>query len=357
MILMDASKMLKTPSTEWVPQIAILRIAACLAIVVLHTVFAANEYFIDEITMSQNTGSRIIENNMMWAVPVFLMVTGTLHLNRRKPLTIRKLYKKYIFRVAGALVLFSLVFRLFDMTMDREALSVTGLLKGFYELITSSGWGHLWYLYLLIGLYILMPFYKKIAEVCSDSELVYLASVYTVFISIIPVIESFGINIGFYISESLIYPLYLFLGHMIHEKRLRVSRKEGLALTVISTVLITLLTVVKYRYNAEIPSVLYGYQSPLIIAQSTGIFMLIDCSNFDIQSEPGRRFISGLDGMTFGIYLIHMLFIRLIFRYMQFNPYNYFAPVMLVICITGFFAVSALLVCLLKKIPGLKSIL
>ena len=109
MIQTDASKTQKIFSTDWIPQLAVMRIAACVAIVVLHTVFAANEYFVNEITNGQDIASRAIENNMMWAVPIFLMVTGVLHLDRRKPLSLKKLYRKYIFRVIAALTFFSTV--------------------------------------------------------------------------------------------------------------------------------------------------------------------------------------------------------------------------------------------------------
>lgn len=350
---MDASKTQKTSSTNWIPQLCIMRVAACIAIVVLHTVFAANEYFASEISIRQDIVSRIVENNMMWAVPIFLMVTGTLHLNHRKRLSLGKLYKKYILRIVIVLALFSLIFRLFDMIMDGETFSVGGLLKGFYEMITSTGWGHLWYLYLLIGIYVLMPFYKMISEASSNCELKYLLLVFIVFLSFIPLIESFGTNIGFYICEALIYPLYLFLGHMIHEKLLRGTKVMGGILLVVSIVAITLLTVLKYKTGVDVPSVLFGYQSPFVIIQSIGVFMVLDNCDFSIENERNRKLLVYADGMTFSIYLIHMLFVRLLFKYIQFNPYNVLAPVTLFLCIVGIFAITCILTAILKKVPGL----
>lgn len=356
MIQMDASKTLRTSSIEWIPQPSIMRILACIAIIVLHTVFAANEYFVNEILPSQNLISRIVENNMMWAVPVFLMVTGALHLDRRKFLPLKKLYKKYILRIMAALAVFSVIFRLFDMFMDGEAFSADGICKAFYEMLTSTGWGHLWYLYLLIGLYILMPFYKTISENCDNIELTYLLSVYFVFLSLIPLAESFGIKIGFYISESLVYPLYLFLGHMIHEKRIYASKKLGEYFAVISVLLITILTLLKYSSDIGVTSLLYGYQSPFVIIQSIGAFMIIDNSDINMNSSR-RRIIKTLDGMTFGIYLTHMVFIRLLFRYINFNPFNYCAPLALPACVVCIFVISCFTVVLLKRIPVIGRVL
>ena len=55
---------------------------------------------------------------MMWAVPCFVMVTGALLLDENREVSFDKLFNKYILRVLGALVVFSMVFRIFDIIMD-----------------------------------------------------------------------------------------------------------------------------------------------------------------------------------------------------------------------------------------------
>ena len=346
----------KISSTEYSKALSLARVTACLAIVVLHTVFAANEYFADTVTAGENLASRIVENNMMWAVPVFLMVTGALQLNPDKELTMSKLYGKYIARVAAALVVFSLLFRLFDIVMDGESFSIGSLFgKAGEELITGHGWGHLWYLYLLIGLYVLLPFYRTVIRHCSDTELKYLACVYVFFISIIPAIESFGVNINFYISESIIYPLYLLLGYMIYQGRLTVSARSAALLAITSTALIILLDILRYGRGIEVPGMFFGYASPLVIVQAVGVFALIMQTNI----SPGKIavFINSTDRCTFGIYLISMVFVRLVFKYMGFNPYEGAAAILLILSVIGIFAASYLVTAILKLIPGFRKIL
>ena len=346
-------------------RLSLARVLACFAIVTLHTVFAANEYFIDTLTQSEDLASRFVENNMMWAVPVFLMVTGVLQLDPRRELTWRKLYRKYIFRVACALVVFSLLFRLFDIIMDAETFSISGLLGvAFTEMMTGRGWGHLWYLYLLIGLYILLPFFRIVVRYCTDTDLKYLWCVYFVFTSLIPVIEGFGINIAFYISESLIYPLYLLTGYMLKEGKLRISRGVAAALVLGSVAAIGVLDIMKYGKGIDVPGVLFGYSSPLVIAQAAGAFALI-IGMSGLQPDPaqaavGSRFTSAvcrLDSLTFGVYLISMAFVRLIFKYAGLNPYSGPAIILLAVSVAGIFAVSCLVTAILKRIPGMRAIL
>ena len=73
-----------------------LRAAACLAIVLLHTVFCAVSLFPEEASATQALLSNIVVNNMMWAVPCFLMVSGALLLNPERPVTVKKCLTKSV---------------------------------------------------------------------------------------------------------------------------------------------------------------------------------------------------------------------------------------------------------------------
>ena len=66
--------------------------------------------------------------------------------------------------------------------------------------------------------------------------------------------------------------------------------------------------------------------------------------------------IDVLDQQTFGIYLIHMVFLRLFLRYMNWNLYHYGAAAF-VFFVIGMFALSFGIVFLLRCIPGVKRIL
>ena len=333
-------KIPKTSSTKRVIQLSAMRVLACVGIVILHTVFAANEYFAGSVSAGENMASRMVENNMMWAVPVFVMVTGVLQLDPAKPLTLRKLYGRYVLRILIALIACCLVFRIFDMIMDGEAFTPAGVLQAFTELITARCWGHLWYLYLLIGLYVL---------------LLYLCGAYLLFVSIIPMIEGFGIHVGFYISESIIYPLYLFLGYMIFTGRLRISGRAGLLLLIAATLCILILDYMKYGLSIDVPGELFGYASPVVIVQTMGVFTVL--SKDWGCPDACSRFLETVDGCSFGIYLIHMVFIRLLFRYMQIDPYQGIAVINFVLIVLGLLIVSFVITWVLKRIPGVRWVL
>ena len=67
---------------------------------------------------------------------------------------------------------------------------------------------------------------------------------------------------------------------------------------------------------------------------------------------------TALDGCSFGIYLIHMIFVRLVLRYLRINP---FRSSVAFLVFSGLVIANLLLswgiTWLLKKIPGVRKIL
>lgn len=293
---------------------------------------------------------------MMWAVPCFVMTTGALLLEETKEISYKKIFGKYVARILTALIVFCLIFRFFDMFMDKEPVNIEVLKNGIYEILTGTSWSHMWYLYLLIGLYFLLPFYKKIAKYSDKQELRYLLGVYMIFLSLLPLSGIWGISSGFYIHVSTIYPFYLFCGYAVHKKIIEVNKWIAGIAAVLSTIGIFLLTIVRWRYNIEEMEQLWSYSSILVILQAVGIFMSMDRIK-NIGSKAGRMLLDKIDRCSFGIYLIHMIFVRAILRYAEFDPYEGNAVLNFIGLTVIIFIVSYAVTWILKKFPLFRKIL
>ena len=332
-----------------------IRSLACIAIIILHTVYSAVLLFGSDIDAQTNITSMAVVDSMMWAVPCFIMVTGALLLETERKITYKKLFGKYILRIFAALVIFGMVFRVFDIIMDKEPVSVAAFLKGLYEIFTGTSWSHIWYLYLLIGLYLLLPFYKKVVDNSSAKEIKYLLAVYIIFLSILPMLEIWGINCGFYIHVSTIYPFYLFGGYAIYKHIYCPGKAASLVMFIIATLLIIGCTVVRWIYDIPSMEILWGYASLFVIMQAVGFFALLK----DVKHTGFRAvkwLLLKLDECSFGVYLIHMIFVRLILRYMGFNPYENGGILAFVAVIAGILVISYAITWILKRIPFLKKI-
>ena len=192
-----------------------IRVIACFAIVILHTLFASVVYYEKSMTDTQFLIESVFQNLLMWAVPCFLMITGALLLNPEKEVSWKKI-GKYIFRVALALVFFTLLFEVIDHIFGTKGNIFTNWL---YKLYTGQSWAHMWYLYLLIGLYLMVPFYKMITKNASLNQIGILILIIVFFVSVLPLVDNVTkLQTSFYIPTSIIYPAVI-----IHTKKMQIT--------------------------------------------------------------------------------------------------------------------------------------
>lgn len=332
-----------------------LRAVACIAIVILHTFYAASVYAPDD---TARITALTVRNLMMWAVPCFVMVSGALLLDSAREVTYRKIFGKYIPRVFAALVLFSVIFQFFDDVTGKSGIHLTTLLNGLQNAVTGNSWKHMWYLYLITALYLLLPFYRKISASLSVKDSYYLLGVYFVFLSLLPMLKTLtGKSAAFYLCVYSIYPFYFFLGDAFLQNRIFKRRWLFILLASVGTFAIVCFTIFSEKKSiTALAELLTNYAFPLIVMQAAGIFGLMSCKEGKTPKVLSW-ILHQIDQCSFGIYLIHMLFLKLVLVVWKWNPYTYggfFAVFALSVII---FLCSFLVIRLLKCIPVLKKIL
>lgn len=332
-----SQKPVKAVKTD-ISQFIYLRVAACVAIVVLHTVFASTVYFKDTITDHQLLVSTTVQHLLMWAVPCFLMVTGALLLQPSRQISAKKLFGKYIRRIVLALVFFTFLFQWLDHIFGGER-SVWK--SGLSDLIQGHGWPHMWYLYLMLGIYLMIPFYKMIADRASNEQLWQLTATLVVFISLIPLLHLAGIeDIGFYLPTSLIYPVYVFGGYALYRKN--IEAPAAAVIFAVSTGLILILSL------KGVTADIYGYDSILVIAQSLSLFSLA----LRIRRNASIV-VRSIDRCGFGIYLMHMAGVVFVMKWVGFDPYSHNTVLSFAVMTAVFFVVSYSATWLIRLIPKL----
>lgn len=325
-------------SKQRVSQFSYIKTVACFAIVLLHCFNNARVYHMDYITDGQITAAFAACSALMWAVPCFLMVTGALLLDRDRVITPKKLFGKYIPRMLIALVLFTAIFTVIRHEPDAG----TSLMSEFIEgLLYNHCMAYLWYLYMMLAIYLLMPLFKAIVNRLSDGQLAILAGVLLVICSILPLAGYWGAGFAYYIPTWIVYGVYLLIGFLLY--RHNMDWRLAAVLFVVCTIAMPVLTV-KLMPGGIDPSGLTAYNSPLTVLQSAAAFSLM----LNIKKAAGW-FVSNVDRCSFGIYLIHMLFVRLSMKELGFNPYDFGAAGFLLAAIL-FFALSFAITYVLKKL-------
>ncbi|MBM6831326.1 acyltransferase [Faecalicoccus acidiformans] len=324
-----------------------LRTISCLGIVLLHFMSGAIGLYGSVVTQNELLISKIVLNLLLWCVPCFVMITGALLLDKNKELSIEKVLKKYVLRILEALLFCCVIFIIYDTVVHKEPIGLCLIVEMIFDFFLGNSWSHLWYLYLLIGIYLLLPIYKVITSNASDKLIKYLLFIYFVFLSLIPMLEVFRIHIAFYITVSSIYPFYLFFGYALHHEIISLKRYQSLLMFILSSLCIILLTILNQEnMNLDFEPLLNNYSSIFVVIQSIGIFSLVD----NIKWKKSA-WVKKIDVLTFGVYLVHMIFIRSILKYMSINPFLNIPVLNITILVIMIFILSLLVVMALKKVP------
>lgn len=374
---------MSTQKKQWNASFSRMRSLACVAIVVLHTcvyaMVAANARGIS-LSHLQVVSTELGQYSCMWAVPMFVMVSGALLLDPERELSWDRLLHRYIARVGGALLVFGLLFTAFDFAMNGvEETAANSLffaahpgdgagyvaLCCFVDLLTGHSWAHMWYLYMLLGLYLLLPFMRKVVAGSSAKELWGLAGILFFFAGVVPLLGLFGMEADYRFSVATVYPLYFLLGRHLDPREVKLPKWLAMTGLVLATLFVWGCV---WRTGGERPEWLgyaTSYNSVPIMLQALCLFCLLVQPDMGAsaksvfsagkQGQLSERCLLSLDRCTFGIYLTHLVFVKLAFRYAGLDPYAhpaYFPLTVIVVILLSWATTWAL-----KKLPLFRKLL
>ena len=115
-----------------------LRVFATFAVMILH--ISAQNWYSTDVNGFEWQVFNFFDSIVRWGAPVFVMISGSLFLNRETPLRI--IYSKYIRRMITAFIFWSAIYVFFQ---DGPIMSrVKALVQGHY---------HMWFILMIVGIY------------------------------------------------------------------------------------------------------------------------------------------------------------------------------------------------------------
>ncbi len=303
-----------------------LRALACMGILLLHTLTSGLAKYSASLSVPGLRVSWCLVNSLKWCLPCFVMVSGALLLDPERRIGYRRLFSSYLGRILGAIFAFGCIYTLLELLFSPQTGGgffgfLSSFFRGIYQVFAGESWTHLWYLYCLVGLYLLLPFYKMLADHCRQQDMIYLLTLHLVFLSLLPFLKGLGLKCGFYIHVSSIYPFWLFYGFYLHQWGLRRKRSFYAKLTLLSTLAMILLTLVRWRWSVTALDSLFYYSSPLLVLQVTGLAGLVHHMRLG-ENSLAVRFLCQVDGHSFGIYLLHMIVLWAAYSRWDWNPFQ-----------------------------------
>ncbi len=332
-----------------------VRALAIIAVVIIHSVYMGILEFGSQASIAQGIAFRIIMNMMYWAVPCFLITTGALLLGSQKNHDIKYIFRKYILRMVIVLFLFGTVYNLMELIYDAHmTFKIEYLGTALLGVIQGQSWAHMWYLYCIIGIYLLLPLWKVFSDNASDEVIKYVLIVMFVIHSVAELTQLFGITFGFYDHIRTIYPFWILMGVAYNRGILNRFDKIKWPVFIIVSLLICSFTVLNELYgNKTIQGILFNYDSVLIVLQASSLYLIIS----RIQPKQVlKKVLLTIDEKSFGIYVIHMVSVNFIYKFLKINPFGMHGTYLALVIISAF-AVSFILAAIMRKMPLLKRII
>jgi surface polysaccharide O-acyltransferase-like enzyme len=296
----------------------------------IHVFSPINSFFSNSLGKTESYICVVLNNLWQWCVPIFVMITGVLFLNPEKEITLEKMLKKYVLRIVLAIILFGIPYCFMEIIFDANMAFNIGQV-GFAALnaIQGKSWDHMWYLYMIAGLYLCIPLIKIFVINAPQNIVKYILAVLFIFTSVIPSLESvIPYKFGIYIPVNSVYMFYLLLGYYIHYNKITIN--PGI-LWFLLTVYIIFAILMPLNINFVDLSngghlKLSGYNSPVVVMATFAVFCVLH------QKSKPNKIMEKVSPMCFGIYLIHTLFINILYKFIKFTPQKY--PLIMVVIMT-----------------------
>ena len=344
------TKASRNPSSTRITYFDWLRGAATIAVVVLH-VFnkMLTDHSVDELGVPLVlTWTELQLVFTRWAVPLFLMITGALLLDPKRNVSWEKV-GRYVARMAAVLLVFCPVYT----CLSARAITLDAIIDGLGFAFTKGSWDHLWYIYALIGLYLLTPIlqlYVRHASQALQRTTLLVLAVPTLVIPTINAATGAGIATFVWVTSSLFYYL---LGTYAHQ-HLRLDGRltvMGLAALVAGMIAIAAIVVWQHSY----PKWLVVPECPLVAPWALLLFV---AAKRYLQGRPAPAVLAYASKHSLGIYLFHPLILIIFYRRLWWMPYEQLPPVIFELVVIGATLAGAVaLVEAADRIPGLRRIL
>ena len=220
-------------------------------------------------------------------------------------------YAYFMTRIIVPLVFWSAFYLVWRATFDRIDGGQTGYATWLAKLIDGTPYYHLWYLYMILGLYLFAPFVRNLyGRTSPQARIVCVGIIFGIAILDALYRQFTHASLGFFLTWFLPFLGYFVAGRLMFEQALRIPAPVTMLLVSIGA---TAIGVHIMSDTTGLHGYFYDYFSLTVPFMSLAVFQLI-------LSGPQLPRLSALVPLTFGVYLVHPLFLDLAERLGAYQP-------------------------------------
>jgi len=337
--------------------IDLIRVVAVFQVVLVHLSYVI--FFKEDVLSANWQAANFYDSLSRMGVPLFFMASGVVLLGKSEP--VLDFFRKRFVKVGIPTLFWSIAYLLWSVegytngTMS-PVIIVLSMLKAIY---TGNVEIHLWFLYILIGIYLVVPVLRVYISAASRRDLAYFVGMWFLATPLLDMAQKItGFQTALVIPVVAGYVGYFVMGYFLAEVNLG---RRGIILSalgcIIGIAVIYLGTHLLSPSAAPIDIYFYSYFSPPTVLASICGFLLLK----HLGQNMGRfsNVIRAIARTAFGIYLVHIFVVELLRKGMLgFRLYSWQAPSIYMIPLTALvvYAISFAVVFVTQKIPIVKTL-
>lgn len=286
------------------------RCAAILLVIGLHVI---SPYIVDESYYgSVNWLVWLAGNELCRAgVPLFFMISGYLMLNVPELEPFGAFYKKRLLRLLIPLVSWNAIYFCYYAFTTGDKLTFMDFLE---HLLYRGTAYHMWYIYALLGIYLLAPFLQRLVRCCNRRELMILMLI-VLFPGTIRTLLNAFLPFEIYLLEPLMdgYVGYFLLGYLLGTTQLSTKQRWTAYLLGLAGAVLGFCGNLQHS-TAEAVDLVFnqGYSINHYLCASA---VFIACKQLcRAPKERTAAFLARASNLVFGVYWVHVMVLSLCFR-------------------------------------------
>lgn len=290
------------------------------------------------------------------SIPVFVMISGALLLDDSRRESAAEFYKKRMIRVGIPLVVWTCVYLAVRVLMDHEELSAS---KAISLILTGDPYYHLWFLYMIVGLYLITPPLRTFVRCAGQGQ-----RVLVIVVGLVLAMAYFQTDVLLWNNQRSIFTMFIpYIAFYLCGYELRQidpkkvpSRYLLLAVLISAGYLAAFSGVFMETAGGVGTRYLFDFFTPPIIFLAIGVFWAAYLRDTTAKPLEGyrRTALEWISSTTLGVYVLHPLVLVYMRDHLgkRAGDGDFILGVVVVPFIT--FVICYLITSLLMKIPLLR---
>ena len=299
----------------------LIRATAIVLVVLNHTVEIVCGLHVAEVVNRMSEGAQwfalLAFTLARCGVPLFFFLSGYLLLPRGfDQQSTEKFYRRNWLTLLATWELWIVLYNLFiaaldGMTLNDETAFIIDLHEFQFDaliremiFVEAVGMMHVWYVGVILGIYLFIPFVARVLPTVTDNQLLALSSIAFAYYFVLPTVDRlFDVDLKLWIDLSFsggLYGFYVVIGYLLKRFEPTIDRTVNNIALLVSTIgLIAIIASVQLEFYRDGEPFMIWYDFCLLPIAAAGLFIALR------RAAVSNALIDVLSRGSFGIYLLH----------------------------------------------------